>query len=122
MRCLGELLSATLPLVMASTLAAATEIDSDLVGWTVIAVTKVQDDSGGGLERIVVLQNGMVLKLTGIGLPALPYSSAVVFGKKVTADEIAKSGVKGAEKLFPNGMIMFKLMLGDHVYSAVLLK
>ncbi len=97
--------------------AANAELDRTLIGWTILDVSKVQEDALG-VTRIVTLENGHKYKITGIGLPALPFTETILLGQRYDQKNMLAHGFGPLAKQFPNGIVLLKLVIGDWVYDA----
>lgn len=68
---------------------ARVQIPDSLIGWTILAINEVRSDKKENYRRVVTMTDGHVYQITGIGLPILPLSDAVIFGKRAFGREPA---------------------------------
>jgi hypothetical protein len=102
--------------------AAALDADdlSELLGYTMVAASNVDDEfEGAEPDKVVRLDNGMVFQFDEYNYAYAYRPSVAVFAEYVTASQMLEAGIS---KPPAAGMTLYKLVIDDEIYDAHRLK
>ena len=90
---------------------------SRMVGYTIVASGTVKQVAEGKIgEKLVILQDGTIFKVTFLLLNPLPLTDVIVFAKPPTKEIIEKFG----DKLPKEMLTQYRLLIDNEVFDATI--
>ena len=89
---------------------------SELLGYTMVASTNVDDEfEGADFDKVVHFDNGMVFQFNEFNYAYAYRPSVAVFAQHATNAELHAAGIKTPPR---DGVTLYKLVIDDGIYDA----